>query len=194
MCRAEFDYEGWAAYGAWRRGRRGDGRRITEGTRDEVASSSCSSSSSAAADDEDGHTAVEELGCFSECDWPSQCRHRARERLLPPVRGVGMYEVAGAVEYVEVASGAAGENVWGRKEDEESEEAEEDEDEEDEEDEGDEKEEAGAFTVFIWCNGPPTIDPQLLGLHGQADGHWSLAGQCCDDWMNGQDICKGTKL
>ncbi|EEY19579.1 predicted protein [Verticillium alfalfae VaMs.102] len=194
MCRAEFDYDGWAAYGAWRRGRRGGGRsgkRVTEGMRHEVASSS-----SAAADDGDGNIAVEGQGCFSECDWPSQCRYRARERLVSPVTGVGMYEVAGMVEHVEVASGAAGGNVWRRGEDEEGEEDEEyEDDKEDEGDEGDEEEEeAGAFAMFIWCDGPETIDPQLLGLHGQADGHWSLAGQRCEDCIIGQDICKGTEL
>ncbi|ETS85673.1 hypothetical protein PFICI_03698 [Pestalotiopsis fici W106-1] len=61
-CTTEFDYEGWSAYGAWRR--RVTGTQITEDQRDR-------SFLLRAQDD------------WHHCDFPSQCAHRRRE--LHPV-------------------------------------------------------------------------------------------------------------
>ncbi|KAK6215855.1 Subunit of heteropentameric Replication factor C (RF-C) [Pestalotiopsis sp. IQ-011] len=57
-CTTEFDYEGWAAYGAWRR--RVTGTQITE-------------------DQRDRRYLLRAQDDWHHCDFPSQCAHRRRE-------------------------------------------------------------------------------------------------------------------
>lgn len=57
-CTTEFDYEGWAAYGAWRR--RVTGTQITE-------------------DQRDRRYLLRSQDDWHHCDFPSQCAHRRRE-------------------------------------------------------------------------------------------------------------------
>jgi hypothetical protein len=61
-CTTEFDYEGWSAYGAWRR--RVTGTQITEDQRDRIF-------------------LLRRQHDWHHCDYPSQCAHRRRE--LQPV-------------------------------------------------------------------------------------------------------------
>ncbi|KAK7921514.1 hypothetical protein PG985_009536 [Apiospora marii] len=92
-CRTEFDYEGWAAWGAWRRGH----ALGIESTREADADAELK--------ERERKFVKKTHDCFAHCDFPSQCFHTQIRVLEDELRGeeeraaiakVGVGEILGA--------------------------------------------------------------------------------------------------
>ncbi|KAK7981221.1 Ammonium transporter [Apiospora arundinis] len=76
-CRSEFDYEGWAAWGAWRRGH----ALGIESTRPEDADAEKRT--------REAKFVTKTHNCFTDCDFPSQCFHTQIRVLEDRMREAG---------------------------------------------------------------------------------------------------------